>query len=173
MLDFPDRGAPFRMMICPGAWACSMMSPRNRRSVGNRCLSQGTRATSKSDLGCCADSSRLPEEPGRPTNVGITHRAVGADRAQNLRQRRIGVYKRSAVNRFWERIERIVPRLRSIRSQNPLTVTHFTTGDAIIALTQRKITLGDGNDDHPVTLSPCRPVTLSLVTRHSSLVTRH
>src|SRR5918992_5433284 len=27
ILDFPDRGAPFRMMICPGARVCSMLPP--------------------------------------------------------------------------------------------------------------------------------------------------
>jgi hypothetical protein len=44
-----------------------------------------------------------------------------------LRQRRIGVSKRIAVTGFWELIEQIAPGFRSIRSQNPFTVTRSTT----------------------------------------------
>jgi hypothetical protein len=28
MLDFPDRGTPFRMMICPSSWVCAIFAPR-------------------------------------------------------------------------------------------------------------------------------------------------
>ncbi len=39
----------------------------------------------------------------------------------SLRHARLG-YGRRAVSGLWERIERIVVRIRSIRSRNPLTV---------------------------------------------------